>query len=146
MNKAFVKDSEDSGNRCPKCGTAGPVVFPATLDAHIPAELRDRISSTAFFCPQPTCPVAYFDQFERTIVADGLLRPVYPKHPDAPICPCFGLTSEDIEADVQDGVVTRVREHLRRAQSDEAHCTTASPSGQSCIAAVQRYFMQFRTG
>jgi hypothetical protein len=109
----------------------------------LPEELRSQFADTAFFCPHPPCPVAYFDQFERTIAAASLLQPVYPKDPFAPICPCFGLTCDEIEADARSGDVSRIREHLRRAAGDEAHCSTAAADGQSCIADVQRYFMRF---
>lgn len=144
MNKAFVKEQEDAGNRCPKCGSPGQVVYQETIEAHVPAELRSEFSTSAYFCPGETCDVAYFDQFERTVAADRLIRSVYPKDPDAPICPCFGLTTDDIESDALSGDVTRVREHLKRAQSEEADCSTMSPTGQNCVAAVQRHFMQSR--
>ena len=144
MNKAFVKEQDDPGNRCPRCGTVGQVVYQATIEVHVPADLLSNLAQTAHFCPSATCEVGYFDQFERTIPADRLERRVYPKHPEAPICPCFGLTCEDVEADARDGVVTRIREHLRRAQSDEARCSETAANGQSCIAAVQRLFMQHR--
>jgi len=144
MNKAFVKETDDPGDRCPLCGSKGQGVFEATLKAFLSAEACDELSESAYFCPHATCEVAYFDRFERTVAAGCLSRPAYPKDPEAPICPCFGLTCEDIEADVDEGVVTRVRAHLERAQSDEAHCTTKAPSGQSCVAAVQQCFMRLR--
>jgi hypothetical protein len=144
MNKAFVKEQEDAGNRCPKCGSPGQIVYEATLAAHVPAELRADFSNTAYFCPHETCTVAYFDQLERVIPAEGLTHAVYPKDPDAPICPCFGLTCDEIEADARAGDVERIREHLRRAQSDEARCATLAPDGQSCIARVQKHYMQSR--
>ena len=144
MNKAFVKESEDPGDRCPACGSIGQRVFGSTLDAHLPVESRTQFSDSAFFCPHPTCSVAYFDSFERTVPAANLSHPTYPKDPEAPICPCFGLTVEDIEADVREGVVTRVRRHHQQAESDAAHCATAAASGQSCIPAVQRCFMRLR--
>ncbi len=143
MNKAFVKEAEDYGDRCPACGTGGRTVYHATLAAHLPDALQTQFADSAFFCPHPTCPVAYFDRFERTIAADSLLRPVYPKDPAAPICPCFGLTADDIETAARSGDVVRIREHLQRAGSDEAHCGTAAADGQSCLAAVQRHFMRF---
>jgi hypothetical protein len=144
MNKAFVKEQEDAGNRCPRCRSPGQPVFQATLEAHVAADSLADFSSSAYFCPQASCAVAYFDQLERTIPVGSLTRPVYPKDPDAPICPCFGLTCEEIEADARAGDVTRLREHLRRAQSDEARCATSAASGQSCVAAVQRLYMQAR--
>ena len=146
MNKAFVKEAEDPGDRCPSCGSAGQRVFRATLESHLPPELRGEFTESAFFCPQPTCPVAYFDPFERSIPADRLLQPVYPKDPAAPLCACFGLTEEDIEADVREGAVTRVKAHLQRAQSDAARCGTLAANGQSCIPAVQKCYMQLRGG
>ena len=114
----------------------------ATLLLHL--EALGQIADSAFFCPHPTCEVAYFDQFEQTVPVASLSAPVYPKDPDAPICPCFGLTCEDIEADVAEGAVTRVKAHLERARSDGACCTTKAADGRSCVPAVQRYFMRLR--
>jgi hypothetical protein len=146
MNKAFVREPEDAGDRCPACGSTGQRVFAATLEAHLSPESRRQLSDSAYFCPHPTCGVAYFDSLERTVPADSLLCPVYPKDPEAPICPCFGLTVEDIEADVREGGVTRMKAHHAQAQSAEAHCATAAASGQSCIPVVQRCFMRLRGG
>ena len=144
MNKAFVKESEDPGDRCPACGGFGNASQQVTLAAHIPEEARARLADTAYFCPQPTCEVAYFDQFEQIVTVDQLAKPLYPKDPDAPICPCFGLTCDDIDADLDDGVVTRVKTHLQQAQSDQAHCATTTGDGRSCVPAVQKYYMQRR--
>ncbi len=144
MNKAFVKESEEHGDRCPSCGSHGIAVFQKTLAAYLRADQLAQICDSASFCPHETCPVAYFDRFERTIPADELQEPVYPKDPQAPICPCFGLTVVDIEAEVEAGSVERLKAHLQRAQSDEACCSTKSPSGQACVAAVQKCYMKLR--
>ena len=144
MNKAFVKEPEEHGDRCPRCGSRGEIVYQATLKAHLAAEDAARFSDSAYFCPLESCDVAYFDRFERSVLIDQLLRPVYPKDPMAPICPCFGLTCDDIEQDIEDGVVTRVRAHREQAMSDAARCTIHAPDGQSCIPAVQRYYMRHR--
>ena len=71
------------------------------------------------------------------------LRPVYPKDADAPICACFGLTRQDIERDVQEGVVTRVKAILAKANSAEAR-TRMAANGCSCVPYVQKYYMQCR--
>ncbi len=144
MNKAFVKEPDEPGNRCPECGTIGTAVYQVTLRAHLPTDLEEQFRGSAFFCSQPTCGVAYFDSLERTIAVSSLSAAVYPKDPDAPICPCFGFTCEEIEADVDEGVVTRVKAHISRANSDEANCETKAADGRSCVTAVQRYFMQLR--
>lgn len=146
MNKAFVKETDDPGDRCPGCGGIGWPVYRRTLLTHLPAETCERLAEPAFFCPYPRCDVAYFDQYARTAPAASLRTGLYPKDPTAPICPCFGLTCEAIEADVAEGAPTRVKAHLRKAQSPAANCKTQTPDGRSCIPAVQRYYMRLRSG
>ena len=99
-----------------------------------------QLGESAFFCPSETCRIAYFDAFERRLETDQLSRPAYPKDPAAPICGCFGVTCDEIEADVREGVATRTRALLDRAKSSKAHCSQMAASGQSCVAAVQRVF------
>lgn len=102
------------------------------------------VADPANFCPSPQCDVVYFDAFERVITTGDLAKPVYPKNPDAPICACFGLTRQDIEADVREGVVTRVKAILEKANSSEARCNQMAANGQPCSAYVQKYYMQCR--
>ena len=142
MNKAFVKESEDPGDRCPACGGFGNSVRQVTLRAHVPDGARTHLAESAYFCPQPTCEVAYFDQFEQFVTVEQFIAPLYPKDPDAPICPCFGLLCHDIDADIDEGGVSRVKAHLRKAKSDLTQCATKTGDGRSCIAAVQKYYMQ----
>jgi hypothetical protein len=84
--------------------------------------------------------------FERLLLTDALVAPVYPKDPAAPLCACFGLTAEDVEADVAEGGVTRVRAVIEKAKSPAAQCQIRAASGQSCIGEVQRYYMKHRGG
>jgi len=144
MNKAFVRDAEPTVDRCPRCGSIGQPVGSVTLDAFVRPEDRAQLGETACFCPSETCPVAYFDAFERLVTTKQLVKHVYPKDPDAPICGCFGFGREEIEADVREGVATRTRALIERAKSPDAHCSKMAPNGQSCVPAVQRYFMKFR--
>jgi hypothetical protein len=90
--------------------------------------------------------VAYFDGFERVVLAADLQRPVYPKDPNAPICACFGLTRTEIEQDVREGVVTRIKAVLEKAKSPAARCTQLAANGRPCVALVQKYYMQCRAG
>ena len=145
MNKAFVREPDDTGQRnCPRCGSLAVAVGAATLEAQLPAELRAGLSESAWFCPFPRCDVAYFDDFERHVAADTLPKPIWPKSPDAPLCACFGLTLDDIEADLSEGTPRRIRELLDKAKSPAAHCTTLAASGHSCVADVQRTYMKLR--
>jgi hypothetical protein len=145
MNKAFVREPEDTGElHCPKCGTAGTAVGRETLEAQLATESLARIAESGYFCPSPTCEVAYFDQFGRTVPREAMKRPAYPKDLDAPICGCFGFTRDDVEADVREGVVTRCRDLVAKSKSPAARCIIMAPSGQSCVPEVQRYFMKLR--
>jgi Zinc binding domain len=144
MNKAFVKELDNTEGRCPRCGSPGVVVYQSTLAAHLAPEVLAHLTDSAFFCAQPRCPVVYFDLFDRTVDESAVKVPVYPKNPEAPLCYCFGLTREDVDEDLLEKGVARTRACIERAKSAEARCGLKSPSGQSCIAEVQRYYMQNR--
>ncbi len=145
MNKAFVREPDDTGAaHCPKCGSLGSDVIRETMAAHVTAEAAGQLSEAAFFCPFPRCEVVYFDRFDRTATVDALVQPVWPKDPSAPLCGCFGLTAEDIDADVREGTPRRVRELLAKSKTDQARCRILSASGQCCLTEVQRYYMKQR--
>ncbi len=76
------------------------------------------------------------------VTVGGLARPAYPKDPTAPICACFGVTTEEIDRDIAEGVTTRVKALLARAKSPDARCRQLAANGRPCIAYVQRYYMQ----
>jgi hypothetical protein len=144
MNKAFVREPDDIAAYCPRCGSKGVEVGWETIRFYLPDGKTPMVADPANFCPSPQCDVVYFDAFERVIVTGDLKKPVYPKNPDAPVCACFGLTRRDIEADVREGVVTRVKAILEKAKSPEAHCSKMAANGQPCVAYVQKYYMQCR--
>jgi hypothetical protein len=146
MNKAFVRESDSTEVLCPGCSAAGIDVPRATIQCHVQPQALRTLATTAFFCPTPNCRVAYFDALEAQVGVDALQRPVYPKDPQAPLCPCFGLTRDDVDADVAEGTPRRIRELLARSKSPEAHCQTASPIGRCCIPEVQRYYFKVRDG
>ncbi len=144
MNKAFVRDPEPTVDRCPQCGAAGQRVGAVILDEFVRPEARNQLGEEANFCPTATCPVAYFDAFDRKVETEQLTRGVYPKDPDAPICACFGFTCAEIDKDLAEGAATRTRAQLERARSSSVRCSQAAANGASCVAAVQSYFMQHR--
>lgn len=142
VNKAFVREPEQGIERCPQCGAPGEPVQEVTLMALVPSDKLAEIAKTANFCASPSCPVVYFDVFERVILTADLPLAIYPKDLQAPICPCFGLTCEAIEQDIAENVVTRTRAAVERAKSSEAQCQTRSPRGSSCVGDLQRYYMK----
>jgi hypothetical protein len=146
MNKAFVREAEDTGEQnCPQCGSRGYVVQPQTLAAHLNAEQHKGLAEVAYFCPHPRCAVGYFDAIARTIPAANIAGMTWPKDPTGPLCNCFGFTLDDLDADLAEGGVVRVKAHLARAGSAEARCLTAAPDGRSCVAEVQRCYMRRRS-
>jgi hypothetical protein len=146
MNKAFVRDPDPSVEYCPHCGSPGQPVGQKTVEAHVPDQSQRQIAEPANFCATPSCDVAYFDGFERVVLTSALAGPIYPKDPAAPICACFGLTCDDIDQDIAEGTVARTKAMLERAKSADANCPLKSPSGRSCVADVQRYYMKHRGG
>ena len=143
MNKAFVREPEDTGQaHCPRCGSLGTAVSGRTLELRLVADAAERLADGGWLCPFPTCLVAYFDMFERTATVEELRNPVYPKDPAAAICPCFGFSTDEIDLDVEEGVVRRTRALVERAKTDEARCAECSPTGQSCVGEVQKYYFR----
>lgn len=144
MNKAFVKEQEVLEDRCPLCNTSGRSVSQEALEQHVEADARRKVAQPALFCSNPKCEVVYFDQFGRTIPLDLVQRPIYPMDADAPICACFGLTRDDVEFDVAEGVVTRCRELVTKSKSADARCSVLAPDGRCCVPEMQRYYMKLR--
>lgn len=146
MNKAFIREPDRTADYCPRCGSKGEPVGNKTLAAYLSEQQRAGLADPANFCPSPQCPVAYFDGFERLVLATDLTRPAYPKDRAAPICACFGLTGDDIEQDVREGVVSRTRAALEKAKSPDARCSETAANGRPCVAYVQKYYLQCRAG
>lgn len=143
MNKAFVREPEADGKAyCPGCGTLGVAVGRTTLDHHIHADARAKLADGAWFCGFGRCEVAYFDLFERRVLVSELQTTVYPKDPDAPICPCFGFTVEEIDAAILQRSPEPIREMLAKSKSKQANCGTLAPSGQCCMQEVQRLYIR----
>lgn len=145
MNKAFVREPEFDGRmHCPRCGTLGVPVGAGPLDTHIRPDARAQLGDTAWYCPYGSCEVAYCDQFDRVVMQGELQGPVYPMDLDAPLCACFGLTYDDVAADVRDGTPLRIRQLLEKSKSSAARCQTLAVDGQCCMREVQKLYMQLR--
>lgn len=142
MNKAFVREPDATDEYCPRCGSKGESVEGETLRAYLTDDQRRMVAEPASFCPSPGCEVVYFDCFERAILVAEIQRPVYPKDPAAPICACLGLTRDDIERDVEEGVKTRAKAAIEAAKSPSARCRQTAANGRPCTAYVQKYYMQ----
>lgn len=144
MNKAFIREPDRTTDYCPRCGSQGEQVGAGVLGFYLTDKQRRILAEPANFCPSPRCSVAYFDCFERFVLATELSRPIYPKDPTAPLCACFGLTRQDVEQDVDEGVVTRTRAAVEKAKSPDARCAQMAANGRPCVAYVQKYYVECR--
>src|SRR5262245_32606374 len=122
MNKAFVRESDSTDVVCPRCGAVGIEVLRAAFETYVPRDARRPLAASVYYCPTPTCRVAYFDAFEAVVPAESLIRPAYPKDPAAPLCACFGFTLDEVQADIADGTPARIRALLAKSKSPAAHC------------------------
>ena len=146
MNKAFIREPEDDGRAfCPRCRSLGVPVESGPLDRHIRPKARGKMHDSAWFCGFPRCDVAYFNLFDAVVTMDELNTPVYPYDVNAPICACFGLTYDDVEADVDDGTPTRIRELFAKSKTPRARCEVLAADGRCCIGPVQELYMRLRS-
>ena len=142
MNKAFIREPDEISSRCPKCQSIGQPVGPQTLNAQLGSDLRRKLAESANFCPDGQCDIVYFDDFSGVVTREEFNKPIPVKDAEAPLCSCFGLKRDDIDDDISEGVVTRTKAAILKAQSSEARCASLAPNGRSCISDVQGYFLK----
>lgn len=142
MSRAFMKEGEAPEPRCPSCGGAGDAVAPATLDAQLGPEDRKALGDRAYYCAGPACPTAYFSAWDAVVPQDRLKSRAWPKDPEAPVCPCFGLTPADIIEDARSGRRSRILEVREESDAPDSRCPRLAPDGRSCVARVMRLFRE----
>ena len=143
MNKAFVREPEFDGRAfCPRCGSLGTPVSQRVLDQHVQVAARGRLGDSAWYCSFAQCETAYFELFEQQVGVHELKSTPYPKDPSAAVCACFGFNQDDIEADIEAGIPTRIRELLAKSKTEAAQCGLLAADGKCCMAEVQRLYMR----
>ena len=143
MNKAFLREPEQDGRAyCPKCQSLGIPIGLATLDYHVLDNARNKLGNDGWFCPYPDCDVAYFDLYDRVVLIGDLKNPVFPKSQEAPICPCFGFTVEQLDAAIDLQSPLALRELLAKSKTAAANCSVLAASGRCCMTEVQRLYIR----
>lgn len=137
-----MKDPEPGDPRCPVCDGLGDPVGSATLDAHVPAELRTALGGAAFYCGAPSCRTGYFNAWGAAVPADRIVAPAWPKDPDGPICPCFGMKSAEVVSDAREGRKERIKDLVERSKGPDARCAASASDGVCCVAKVLRLFRE----
>ena len=146
VNKAFVREPDaDARLLCPRCGSPGTAVGNGPVETYVRPESQAALRDAAWCCVNPACEIAYFNMFEQTVSVNELTTSVYPYDLNAPVCPCFGFTIDDVEADIEDGQPVRIRVLLAKSQSPQARCQTLAVDGQCCMREVQRLYMKLRS-
>lgn len=146
MNKAFTKELDTLGGVCPRCGSPGKTVGDETLRGFVREDRTEEVARPAYFCDVASCPIVYFDDFERTLTLADLTRPVWPKDSEAPVCGCFQFHVREIDLDLAEGTVVRTKQAIARSKSPQTRCLVDSPDGRSCAEAIQRYYFRHRSG
>lgn len=137
-----MKEAEQAEPRCPACGALGDEVGPATLNAHLPADARSTVGEKAYYCVNSDCPVAYFNAWGASVPRERMTGTAYPKDPQAPLCPCFGISADDVIADARDGRKDRVRDLVEKSKGPDARCAEKCPDGLPCVPRVLRLFRE----
>lgn len=144
MNKAFVREPDDTLDaRCPQCQVIGTGVSQDTLRAHLDHDRIGWLSDTAYFCANPRCAVGYYDAMGQTIAREHVRILCYPKNPRGPICSCFGLTPDAVEADAKAGRPEGVRALIARSKTAAANCAVKAASGACCVPEVQKLYLKY---
>jgi len=145
MNKAFVREPDSTAEYCPRCGTLGQPVVGETLDAPRPrVKTTCDFADSACFCPAPHA------MSRTSTIRSGCAGPrisIMPSiHKDSrpQICACFGLTRDDIEKDVDRERLSEPKALLEKAQVARRPMCAQGANGQSCVAYVQKYYLQCR--
>ncbi len=142
MSRAFIREAEPTEPRCPGCDAPGEQVGPATLKAHLPLADSAALGERAFYCVASGCRTAYFNGWGVSVPADRMTATAYPKDPAGPLCPCFGVTVEEVLADARAGHKERVKDLMERSRGPEARCVERCPDGQPCLPRVLRLFRE----
>ena len=120
MSRAFMKEEEAREPGCPSCGTPGAPVSSTTIEAQLSTADRAALEGRVFHCGAASCSTAYFTALGAAVPVARLASPAWPKSPDAPLCPCFGVRAEDLAADAREGRKDRIKSLRERAEGPEA--------------------------
>ncbi|KAF3981893.1 MAG: hypothetical protein HFP81_09790 [Methylococcales symbiont of Hymedesmia sp. n. MRB-2018] len=132
------KNSSKLSQTCPECGSNSKSVKMRTLyhQLHFPENKKNLLNSP-YFCPLPSCPVAYFSTTGRTIPTTQLKTSEEIKKNK--LCFCF-----DIDTDIYYSALGTERAHyikefvIQRTKLKDCACEIRNPSGQCCLADFKR--------
>ena len=146
------RNSPGGALQCPHCHRRGRAISAATLEAMVPAQISERLNSTAGFqfCATSTCDVVYFHATSPAILLQrDLLIPVFQKssNPNRVVCYCFGHTVQGIQSEVREKGFSHILEQIKdKCAQGLERCERTNPQGSCCLGNVQRVLREAGNG
>jgi len=137
-----MKESEQAEPRCPECGALGEQVGLVTLKGHLEPDDCSSLGERAYYCVNSGCHTAYFNTWGVSVPFERMTRTAYPKDPEAPLCPCFGMSVSDVVEDARQGKRDRIRDLATKSQGPDARCAETCPHGVTRLPRVLRLFRE----
>lgn len=148
MAKEACCRTETGSCPCPVCGHATKPVGAATLDQHLPAELRVAFGEQGGFCPNPVCEVVYCNEQGALVRRGQTAVAVTIKDPgdDVRVCYCFDFTRGDLRRDLTQNGSTQIPERIRQGIKDgRCDCERKNPQGLCCLGNVAAAIKELQT-
>ncbi len=131
---------------CPLSGTAGVAVeVDPTVGAHVRESTWDRLAQVhaLWFCPEPSCPVVYYDDAKEAIWGVDDLKTrvgVKTELDPVPVCYCRRVTRARIAEEIlEKGCCDSLQDIKEFTKANTGKlCLVTNPSGRCCGAHVRR--------
>ena len=124
---------------CPACGKPGATLKPVTPKHTLVKAARERLrpGQNHFFCENPTCEVAYYNDRDRSVfTVEDLNNRVTIKDdsPDTPLCYCFKVLKRQALEEVARTGTTNVFQNIQAKMKpgQSCFCEKANPRGDTC--------------
>lgn len=123
---------------CPATGTGGLAVKQVTLGNHVAPEHWRWVASEGFhFCPEPSCPIIYFNNAAGAYFTQQEIRTrvgIKTGPSPTPVCYCTNVTAEDIAEEIQvKGCCKSLEDIMRYTHARTGKfCHITNPAGRCC--------------
>jgi len=133
-----------TGMICPTCGVKGHPIKQLTVDSLAQDTVLQRLKSREgfFYCPTPTCPVAWFQPETGGMVDKSELKVrigMKETSDPRPICYCFDHDAVDFEKEIQEKGQSEIPATIAaKCKQGLDRCGETNPQGSCCLGNVNR--------
>jgi hypothetical protein len=126
--------SSNTKQICPECGATCKSVGIPTLYHQVRFPENQSIDiDSYYFCPEKTCPIAYFTNAGNTIPKQYLRS--YQAIQNGALCYCFDIDAEQYLSALKDCRAEPIKAFvMQRTKAGECACEIRNPTGQCCLA------------